>query len=100
MPLLARSGQAREGDIRPEQGASIVPTPVVVNVSIAVRSLAYSSDAQGLYAELNLLAYPASKSALDVLTIQWARTTPVAGELRRSRLHRRRPQPAPGHSDS
>jgi NAD(P)-dependent dehydrogenase (short-subunit alcohol dehydrogenase family) len=51
-------------------------SPVVVNVSSAVGSLAYASDAQGPYAELNLLAYPASKAALNMLTIQWARAHP------------------------
>lgn len=50
--------------------------PVVVNVSSSVGSLAYASDPQGSYAELNLLAYPASKAALNMLTIQWARAHP------------------------
>jgi NAD(P)-dependent dehydrogenase (short-subunit alcohol dehydrogenase family) len=50
--------------------------PVVVNVSSAVGSLAYASDPEGPYAELNLLAYPASKAALNMLTIQWAKAHP------------------------
>jgi NAD(P)-dependent dehydrogenase (short-subunit alcohol dehydrogenase family) len=50
--------------------------PVVVNVSSGVGSLTYASDPQGPYAELNLLAYPASKSALNMLTIQWAKAHP------------------------
>ena len=51
-------------------------SPVVVNVSSAVGSLTYASDPQGPFAELNLLAYPASKAALNMLTIQWARAHP------------------------
>ena len=50
--------------------------PVVVNVSSSVGSLAYASNQQGSYPELNLLAYPASKAALNMLTIQWARAHP------------------------
>src|SRR5438552_11265122 len=50
--------------------------PVVVNVSSGVGSLAYASDPEGPYAEVNLLAYPASKAALNMLTIQWARAHP------------------------
>src|SRR5216684_1051160 len=49
---------------------------VVVNVSSSVGSLAYASNPQGPYPELNLLAYPASKAALNMLTIQWARAHP------------------------
>jgi len=74
--------------------------PVVVHVSSAVGSLAYASNPQGPYAELNLLAYPASKAALNMLTIQWARAHPRwRVELRRSRLHGHGLQPAPGYSD-
>jgi NAD(P)-dependent dehydrogenase (short-subunit alcohol dehydrogenase family) len=50
--------------------------PVVVNVSSGVGSLAYAGDREGPYAELNLLAYPASKAALNMLTIQWAKAHP------------------------
>jgi NAD(P)-dependent dehydrogenase (short-subunit alcohol dehydrogenase family) len=50
--------------------------PVVVNVSSSVGSLTYASDPQSPYAELNLLAYLASKAALNMLTIQWARAHP------------------------
>lgn len=50
--------------------------PVVVNVSSGVGSLGYASDAAGPYAGLNLLAYPASKAALNMLTIQWAKAHP------------------------
>jgi NAD(P)-dependent dehydrogenase (short-subunit alcohol dehydrogenase family) len=52
------------------------PAPVVVNVSSGLGSLTIASDPQGPYAELNLLAYPASKSALNMLTIQWAKAHP------------------------
>ena len=51
-------------------------SPVVVNVSSSVGSLAMASDEQGPYAGLNLLAYPASKAALNMLTIQWAKAHP------------------------
>lgn len=51
-------------------------SPVVVNVSSGVGSLTYASDPHGPYAELNLLAYPASKAALNMLTIQWAKAHP------------------------
>jgi len=50
--------------------------PVVVNVYSSVGSLEIASHPQGLYAELNLLAYPASKAGLNMLTIQWARAHP------------------------
>jgi len=36
-------------------------SPVVVNVSSSVGSLAHASDPQGPYAELNLLAYPSQR---------------------------------------
>jgi NAD(P)-dependent dehydrogenase (short-subunit alcohol dehydrogenase family) len=51
-------------------------SPAVVNVSSSVGSLAMASDEQGPYAGLNLLAYPASKAALNMLTIQWAKAHP------------------------
>lgn len=50
--------------------------PVVVNVSSGVGSLTYASDSDGPYSDLNLLAYPASKAALNMLTIQWAKAHP------------------------
>jgi NAD(P)-dependent dehydrogenase (short-subunit alcohol dehydrogenase family) len=50
--------------------------PVVVNVSSALGSLTYSSDPEGPYSEINRLAYPVSKSALNMLTIQWAKAHP------------------------
>ena len=75
-------------------------SPAVLNVSSSVGSLEVASDPQGPYAELKLLGYPASKAALNMLTIQWAKAHPArAGELRRSRLHGHRPEPVPGHPD-
>ena len=50
--------------------------PVVVNVSSGLGSLTHASDPQGSYREINLLAYPATKAALNMLTIQWARAHP------------------------
>jgi NAD(P)-dependent dehydrogenase (short-subunit alcohol dehydrogenase family) len=47
--------------------------PVVVNVSSALGSLTLASDPDGPYSDINLLAYPVSKSALNMLTIQWAK---------------------------
>lgn len=51
-------------------------SPVVVNVSSGVGSLTYASDPNGPYSDLNLLAYPISKAALNMLTIQWAKAHP------------------------
>jgi NAD(P)-dependent dehydrogenase (short-subunit alcohol dehydrogenase family) len=51
-------------------------SPVVVNVSSGVGSLTYASDPKGPYSDLNLLAYPTSKAALNMLTIQWAKAHP------------------------
>jgi NAD(P)-dependent dehydrogenase (short-subunit alcohol dehydrogenase family) len=52
------------------------PCPVVVNVSSSLGSLAESSDPDGPYADMDLLAYPTSKAALNMLTVQWARAHP------------------------
>ena len=52
------------------------PAPVVVNVSSAVGSLQVASDPDGPYSGLNLLGYPSTKAALNMLTIQWARAHP------------------------
>jgi NAD(P)-dependent dehydrogenase (short-subunit alcohol dehydrogenase family) len=45
-------------------------------VSSGVGSLTYASDPNGPYSDLNVLAYPASKAALNMLTIQWAKAHP------------------------
>jgi NAD(P)-dependent dehydrogenase (short-subunit alcohol dehydrogenase family) len=50
--------------------------PVVVNVSSGVGSLGYASDAAGPAAGILLLGYPASKAALNMLTVKWARAHP------------------------
>jgi NAD(P)-dependent dehydrogenase (short-subunit alcohol dehydrogenase family) len=51
-------------------------SPVVVNVSSSLGSLTLSSDPEGPFSDINLLAYPASTSALNMVTIQWARAHP------------------------
>jgi len=48
-------------------------SPVVVNVSSGLGSITYASDLESPYANLNSLAYPASKAALNMLTVQWAK---------------------------
>lgn len=48
-------------------------TPVVVNVSSAVGSLALSAKPDAVW---SLVAYPMSKAALNMLTIQYARAFP------------------------
>lgn len=50
--------------------------PVVVKVSSGLGSLGHASDPEGPYADLNTLAYPASKAALNMLTLQWAQAYP------------------------
>jgi NAD(P)-dependent dehydrogenase (short-subunit alcohol dehydrogenase family) len=47
--------------------------PVVVNVSSALGSLARNSDPSGRW---SLLAYPMSKAALNMLTVQYAKAFP------------------------
>ncbi len=51
-------------------------SPVVVNLSSGLGSLTYASDPNGPYSDLNLLPYPTSKAALNMLTIQWAKAHP------------------------
>jgi NAD(P)-dependent dehydrogenase (short-subunit alcohol dehydrogenase family) len=51
-------------------------SPAVVNVSSSVGSLEMAHDEHGPFAGLNLLGYPASKAALNMLTIQWAKAHP------------------------
>jgi NAD(P)-dependent dehydrogenase (short-subunit alcohol dehydrogenase family) len=52
------------------------PAPVVVNVSSGLGSLAFASDPDGAYAGFLALAYPASKAALNMLTVKWAAAHP------------------------
>ena len=50
--------------------------PVVVNVSSGMGSLAITSDPARVESKFVGLAYPSSKSALNMLTSQWARAYP------------------------
>ncbi len=50
--------------------------PVVVNVSSGMGSLAITSDPARVESTFVGLAYPSSKSALNMLTSQWARAYP------------------------
>jgi len=58
-PLLARS-----------------PNPVVVNVSSGMGSLAVTSDPRRLESKIVALGYPSSKSAVNMLTTQYAKAYP------------------------
>ena len=51
-------------------------SPVVVNVSSGMGSLAVTSDPERIESTFVGLAYPSSKSALNMLTSQWARAYP------------------------
>ena len=59
VPLLERSGN-----------------PVIVNVSSGMGSIAVTSDPERLESTLVSLAYPSSKTALNMLTSQWAKALP------------------------
>jgi NAD(P)-dependent dehydrogenase (short-subunit alcohol dehydrogenase family) len=50
--------------------------PVIVNVSSGMGSLAVTTDPSRLESTLNSLAYPASKSAVNMLTSQYAKAFP------------------------
>jgi NAD(P)-dependent dehydrogenase (short-subunit alcohol dehydrogenase family) len=50
--------------------------PVVVNVSSGMGSLTLTSDPSRVESTFTALAYPSSKSALNMLTSQWARAYP------------------------
>ena len=52
------------------------PRPVVVNVSSGMGSLAITTDPDRLESTLKGLAYPSSKSALNMLTSQYAKSYP------------------------
>jgi NAD(P)-dependent dehydrogenase (short-subunit alcohol dehydrogenase family) len=60
LPLLERSG-----------------SPVVVNVSSGLGSLAYSADPEFAYSSLIVPAYFSSKAALNMLTLQYAKAFPA-----------------------
>jgi NAD(P)-dependent dehydrogenase (short-subunit alcohol dehydrogenase family) len=59
LPLLERSSNA-----------------VIVNVSSGLGSLTVTNDPERMESRLTLLAYPASKSAVNMLTSQWAKALP------------------------
>jgi NAD(P)-dependent dehydrogenase (short-subunit alcohol dehydrogenase family) len=59
VPVLERSGN-----------------PVIVNVSSGMGSIGVTSDPGRLESTLVSLAYPASKTALNMLTSQWAKALP------------------------
>ena len=50
--------------------------PVVVNVSSGMGSLTLTSDPDRVESTFTALAYPSSKTALNMLTSQWARAYP------------------------
>jgi NAD(P)-dependent dehydrogenase (short-subunit alcohol dehydrogenase family) len=50
--------------------------PVVVNVSSGLGSLAVTNDPDRLESTINMLAYPSSKSAVTMLTSQYAKAFP------------------------
>jgi NAD(P)-dependent dehydrogenase (short-subunit alcohol dehydrogenase family) len=53
------------------------PAPVVVNVSSGMGSLAVTTDPNRLESSLHGLAYPSSKSALNMITSQYAKAYPA-----------------------
>jgi NAD(P)-dependent dehydrogenase (short-subunit alcohol dehydrogenase family) len=54
------------------------PNPVVVNVSSGMGSFGVTTDPERLESTLVGLAYPASKSAVTMLTVQYAKALPHA----------------------
>jgi NAD(P)-dependent dehydrogenase (short-subunit alcohol dehydrogenase family) len=52
------------------------PNPVVVNVSSGMGSIAVTSDPERLESTIVSLAYPASKTALNMITTQYAKAYP------------------------
>jgi NAD(P)-dependent dehydrogenase (short-subunit alcohol dehydrogenase family) len=52
-------------------------SPVVVNVSSGLGSLAYSADPEAAYSKLIVPAYCSSKAALNMLTTQYAKAFPA-----------------------
>ncbi len=57
--------------------------PVVVNVSSGMGSLAVTTDPARLESTINGLAYPSSKTALNMLTSQYAKGVPADAHQRR-----------------
>jgi NAD(P)-dependent dehydrogenase (short-subunit alcohol dehydrogenase family) len=52
------------------------PNPVIVNVSSGMGSLAVTTDPSRLESTIVSLAYPASKTAVNMLTSQYAKAFP------------------------
>jgi NAD(P)-dependent dehydrogenase (short-subunit alcohol dehydrogenase family) len=52
------------------------PSPVVVNVSSGMGSLAITTDSERLESKIVALAYPSSKAAVNMLTSQYAKAYP------------------------
>jgi NAD(P)-dependent dehydrogenase (short-subunit alcohol dehydrogenase family) len=52
-------------------------SPVIVNVSSGMGSLAVTTDAERLESTIVALAYPSSKSALNMITTQYAKALPA-----------------------
>ena len=52
------------------------PSPVIVNVSSGMGSLAVTTDPERIESTVNGLAYPSSKSAVNMLTSQYAKAYP------------------------
>jgi NAD(P)-dependent dehydrogenase (short-subunit alcohol dehydrogenase family) len=52
------------------------PSPVVVNVSSGMGSLAITTDSKRLESKIVALAYPSSKAAVNMLTSQYAKAYP------------------------
>jgi NAD(P)-dependent dehydrogenase (short-subunit alcohol dehydrogenase family) len=50
--------------------------PVIVNVSSGMGSFALTSDPERVESTITALGYPASKAALTMLTMQWAKALP------------------------
>ena len=50
--------------------------PVIVNVSSGMGSIGVTSDPERLESTIVSLAYPSSKTALNMLTSQWAKALP------------------------
>jgi NAD(P)-dependent dehydrogenase (short-subunit alcohol dehydrogenase family) len=50
--------------------------PVIVNVSSGMGSIGVTSDPERLESRIVALAYPSSKTALNMLTSQWAKALP------------------------
>ena len=75
------------------------PAPTIVNVSSGLGSLAVTTNPDRLESSFVLLAYPSSKTALNMVTTQYAKALPRFRQRGRSWLQRHRPQRPPRFSD-